>query len=105
VTTPQINHVANASQTRDLVRACWYYLRGWRGVLLMAAIALTIGLAFNWSWLVAASIAPALLTVLPCLVMCGAGLCMNRLIGAGRPCDPRLVDRSTTNTAEKEKQR
>ena len=82
MTTPQTAETANASLTRDLIRACWYYLGGWRGVLVLAAIALATGLALNWSWLVAAGIAPALLTALPCLVMCGAGLCMNKLLGS-----------------------
>ncbi|WP_128943312.1 hypothetical protein [Bradyrhizobium zhanjiangense] len=44
-------------------------------------IAVIAGTAFGWNWLVAAGIAPVLLSVLPCLVMCGLGLCMNRLIG------------------------
>ncbi|RVH28084.1 hypothetical protein CN211_25985 [Sinorhizobium meliloti] len=39
----------------------------------------TLGLAFNWNWLVAAGVAPPLLSVLPCLAMCALGLCMNRM--------------------------
>ncbi|WP_217577276.1 hypothetical protein [Mesorhizobium sp. GbtcB19] len=42
------------------------------------------GLAFNWSWLVAAGVAPVLLSVLPCVAMCVLGLCMNRM--TGRSC-------------------
>ncbi len=97
MTTPQTAETANASLTRDLIRACWYYLGGWRGVLVLAAIALATGLALNWSWLVAAGIAPALLTALPCLVMCGAGLCMNKLLGS-RSCEspPSNPDRTMT---------
>jgi hypothetical protein len=105
VTAPHVKQAENTSLAHDLVRACGYYLRGWRGVLLMAAIALATGLAFSWSWLVEAGIAPALLTVLPCLVMCGAGLCMNKLIGAGRSCESQPVGQPTTDLAEKEKQR
>jgi len=97
MTTPQTAETANASLTRDLIRACSYYLGGWRGVLVLAAIALATGLALNWSWLVAAGIAPALLTALPCLVMCGAGLCMNKLLGS-RSCEspPSNPDRTMT---------
>jgi hypothetical protein len=47
----------------------------------MATIAVAGGLALNWSWLVAAGIAPILLSVLPCLVMCGFGLCAHKLVG------------------------
>jgi hypothetical protein len=74
---------ANGPNTRDPIRAARYFFGGWRGVLILAAIAVAAGLALNWSWLVAAGIAPALLTAWPCLVMCGAGLCMNKLLGGG----------------------
>jgi hypothetical protein len=40
------------------------------------ALALVLGAAFNWSWLVAVSAAPLILGVLPCAVMCALGLCM-----------------------------
>jgi hypothetical protein len=104
--TPEITQTANRFLTRNAVRAYWYYLRGWRGVLLLAAIALAIGLAANWSWLIAAGIAPAILSGLPCLVMCGAGLCMNKLVGGvGRPCDHSQLDQSATDLREKEKDR
>src|SRR6516164_6130673 len=41
-----------------------------------ALLVLFAGIALNWSWLVAAGIAPILLSTLPCLVMCGLGLCI-----------------------------
>jgi hypothetical protein len=100
MTTPQTAETANPSLTRDLFRASRYYLGGWRGVLVLAAIALAAGLALNWSWLAAAGIAPVILTALPCLVMCGAGLCMNKLIGGGS-CESQPVNRSTTDPTEK----
>jgi hypothetical protein len=96
---------ASASLTRDIVRACWYDLCGWRGVLVTPAIALGTGVGPNWSWLVAPGIAPAILTALPCPVMCGAGLCVNRLIGAGRSCASQALDRLMIDLAEKEKGR
>lgn len=70
--------------TRDLLYAARYYLSGRRGLALLAAAALVAGVVFNWSWLVAAGIAPLLLIVLPCVAMCALGLCMNRT--AGRSC-------------------
>jgi hypothetical protein len=60
------------------------YLTGRHGLFALAATALTAGLALNWSWLVAAGIAPLLISVLPCVAMCALGLCMNRM--AGREC-------------------
>lgn len=42
---------------------------------------LALGVAFNWSWLVAAGAAPLLLSVLPCGAMCALGPCVNRMAG------------------------
>ena len=64
-----------------VIRAARRYLTGWRGLLLLATIALSAGAALNWSWLVAAGIAPLLLTALPCGAMCALGLCANRMMG------------------------
>ena len=48
-----------------------------RWLLVVGAIlALAIGLALNWSWLVAAGIAPLILGIAPCAAMCALGLCM-----------------------------
>lgn len=44
--------------------------------LLVAAVALMAGAALNWSWLVAAGIAPLILSIAPCAVMCALGVCM-----------------------------
>lgn len=68
----------NTSLGHDVVHAVQYYLKGPRGLLVLAGTALVAGLAFNWSWLVAAGIAPLLLSVLPCVAMCALGLCMNK---------------------------
>jgi hypothetical protein len=76
MTTSHLTKAADASPARDLLYAARYYLGGWRGVLVLAVIAALIGVGFNWSWLVAAGIAPILISILPCLVMCGLGFCM-----------------------------
>ena len=49
-------------------------------ILLAAGVALS-GIAFNWTWLSAIGVAPVLVAVLPCVVMCGLGLCMNKVMG------------------------
>lgn len=51
-------------------------LRDWRLWLAVAAVAVVGGLAFNWSWFIAVGVAPLLLSLLPCVVMCALGLCM-----------------------------
>jgi hypothetical protein len=61
---------------RQYVGKRWFLLAV--GGLVLVAIA-----AISWSWLVAAGIASVLLSVLPCLVMCGLGLglCMHKFVG------------------------
>lgn len=85
------------SLTRDLLDAARYYLRGRRSFIILAGVAIVGGLAFSWSWLVAAGIAPVLLTLLPCAAMCALGLCMNRM--GGRSCAQDAAPRDTTQAA------
>lgn len=80
-TTRQPN-ADDGSLGRDVLYALRYYFGGRRGLLILAAVALVGGLAFNWSWLAAAGIAPLILSVLPCVAMCALGLCMNRMPAA-----------------------
>jgi hypothetical protein len=75
------NETANGSLTRDWLYAARYYLGNRRAILLLATTAIIAGIALNWGWLVATGIAPILLAALPCLIMCGLGLCMNRFLG------------------------
>jgi hypothetical protein len=66
---------ANASLGRDLLNAARYYLSN-RWVLLALGSAVLIGgAALNWSWLVAVGLAPILLALAPCAIMCAVGLC------------------------------
>lgn len=55
-------------------------LIGWRGVLAIAIAFAAAGLWLGWPWLVAAGVAPIILALAPCLLMCGAmcaaNLCM-----------------------------
>lgn len=54
------------------------YLGGWRLWLVVGIIVIIAGVALNWNWLVAAGLAPLLLVVLPCLLMCALPFCMKR---------------------------
>jgi hypothetical protein len=73
--------VTKASLAQDWLDALRYWLRGRRGAAVLVVSVVVIGAALNWSWLVAVGIAPLLLTALPCVAMCGLGLCMNRMTG------------------------
>src|SRR5882724_6962687 len=77
----QTSSPGDASLARDLLRAGRYYLGGRRGLLILGSTIVVAGLVSSWSWLVAAGVAPLLLSVLPCVAMCALGLCMNRIAG------------------------
>ena len=80
--------MAVATETKDakqlsLSQNAWallrHYLSNRKALLVLAVAVVGAGLAFNWSWLVAAGIAPILLALAPCAAMCALGLCMNKM--------------------------
>jgi hypothetical protein len=101
-----------ASPARDLLYPARYYLRGWRGVVVLAIIAALVSIGLSWNWLVAAGVAPILVATLPCLAMCGLGLCMNKLFGGSweppgsktaEPMRPEAATNSTEPLDQKER--
>lgn len=90
----------SSSSSHDWLHAVLHYLGNWRALMALGTLAAIIGVALNWSSLVAAGIAPILLAMLPCAVMCGLGLCMNRL--SGNSCAPQ---QSPPQAPEKEEPR
>ena len=73
---PQSN-TTEPSLGRDLSYAARYYLRNRWTLVALASLAIILGLYFGgWGWLVAAGLAPVILSTLPCLIMCGLGVCM-----------------------------
>lgn len=97
MTTDRSGEPAEPSLTRGLLYAARYYLAG-RRLLLLAGLAILAGLALNWSWLVAAGIAPVLIGALPCLAMCALGLCMNR--AGGSSCSTAAGDRGAATAID-----
>ncbi|MGQ0485099.1 MAG: hypothetical protein ACT4SY_07100 [Hyphomicrobiales bacterium] len=83
------------SLAQDVLYAARYYLGGRTGLILIAAAAIGLGAWSNWGWLVAAGLAPLLLTVLPCAAMCALGLCMG-----GRSRSSGDVESSSQRTTE-----
>ena len=63
------------SLASDIFSAARYYLGSRFGLLAIGALALGLGAYSSWGWLVAAGIAPLLLTFAPCAAMCALGLC------------------------------
>jgi len=57
-------------------------LENWRFWIAVATIAVIAVAAFSWNWLIAVSVAPILLSLLPCAIMCALGLCFMKMSGA-----------------------
>ena len=84
MTTSNTTKTTDASLARGWLHVVRYYL-GNRWVLLaFGALVLIIGAAFNWGWLVAAGVAPILLALAPCAIMCALGLCAVKMIGGSK---------------------
>ena len=87
--------VRETTLTQDIGSALRYQFRGWRG-LIAAAVTLSVpALWFGWPWLVAAGVAPLILAMAPCAVMCAAGLCMHRATkkpGVGSQASEKVTD-------------
>lgn len=88
MSAPRPSEAAEASLAQDLWHAARYYLGNRRVLLALGATALVAGLAFNWSALVAAGLAPLLLSLAPCGAMCALGLCMSRMGGSRSSKEP-----------------
>lgn len=75
------NSVSETSLSTDTFRYIRYQLRGRRG-LIVAAVALGIpALWIGWPWLVVAGLAPLLIALAPCAIMCALGLCAMKAVG------------------------
>ena len=72
---------SDRSLARDILDAARYYLGGRRTLFVLAAVLIVGGIALNWGWLVAIGLAPIIITLLPCAVMCALGLCMHKMSG------------------------
>lgn len=76
MTVPQSNTTAEPSLGRDVLYAARYYLGNRWALVALGGFAAAAGLYFGgWGWLVAAGLAPIVLSTLPCLIMCAFGVC------------------------------
>ncbi|CAN7386568.1 hypothetical protein LJR235_002279 [Pararhizobium sp. LjRoot235] len=78
------------------------WLQGRRGLIALTATVVGLGLALNWSWLVAAGAAPLLLSVLPCVAMCALGLCMSHMAGSKDKASSTISSEGETATGSPE---
>lgn len=93
---------------RDLLQAGRYYLHDRRVWVAVAIVAVLGGVALNWGWLVAAGLAPLVLLLLPCALMCALPFCMkssgdgSREKGAA-PGQPNQLPPSAGSASDKDR--
>ena len=89
MTAPQSTTPAAPSLGRGMLGAARYYLGNRWALLALGGLAIGIGMYLGgWGWLVAVGAAPIILSVLPCLIMCGFGACMMCRSGKKEPALP-----------------
>ena len=81
----QSTDASDQSLTRDILYAVRYYFGGRRTLFVLAGALIVGGIALNWGWLVAAGLAPILIALLPCAVMCALGMCMHKTADGNNP--------------------
>lgn len=96
MSSPETAGATKPSLAQDWLSALRYWLHGRNGVIAMIGLAVVIGAVLNWSWLVAVGAVPLLLTVLPCALMCGLGLCVNKMVGRSCSTSSTSPDHSST---------
>ena len=75
MTTSDPTRPVQNSLVGDVLSAARYYLGNRFGLLAIASLVLGLAAYSSWGWLVAAGIAPLLLTIAPCAAMCVLGIC------------------------------
>jgi len=75
--------------TESVMALLRHYLGGRKGLILLTVAVLGAGMYFNWGWLVAVGVAPLLLAIAPCAIMCGLGLCMNKMCSKSAPAQSK----------------
>lgn len=76
------------SKIQDVLAAARRHIGSRWGLLVLAGLALALGLTLKWNWLVAAGIAPVLVSLLPCAAMCALGFCMHKAVGTSTAPEP-----------------
>ena len=76
---PESTKTANIPLWRVGLHIARYYMTNRWVVLELGSVVVIIGAALNWNLLVAAGIAPILLALAPCAVMCTLGLCAMKM--------------------------
>jgi hypothetical protein len=84
MTTTDTTKTADFSATRSWLAFARPYLGNCWVPLLLGGLVLIVGLFVNWGWLVAIGATPILLSLAPCAIMCGVGLCGMKMMGGSK---------------------
>jgi hypothetical protein len=99
MTLPQTASV-DARRKSDWRAFARQYLTNRWVLVSLGILAIALGLFFGgWGWLVAAGLAPIILSTLPCLVMCGLGVCMMCRSGPKQTTASHDVTDTSTSSA------
>lgn len=99
MSAPLSTAATGSSLGRDVLNSARYYLGNRWALLVLGSLAVIAGLSFGgWAWLVAAGLAPIILSALPCLVMCGLGLCLACRSGATQSTPASPDAENSTNS-------
>ena len=93
---PQIR-ISNTAQRLDWTQPARRYLANRWVLLALGGGVLIAGAALNWSWLVAAGVAPIIISLAPCAIMCGLGLCGMKMMGGS--CEKQSASSSGVKDA------
>ncbi|MGN7754880.1 hypothetical protein [Sinorhizobium sp. 22678] len=86
-----MSEIVKAASTRQVAGLRMPF--GRRGWILVGLGVAGTGLAANWDWLAAAGVAPILLSLAPCAVMCATGYCV--MCRSKKPADSSATDERT----------
>ena len=84
MTTSDTTKAADAPLRRDWSQLARSYLANRWVLLALGGLVLIIGAFLNWGWLAAAGIAPIIIALAPCAIMCGLGLCAMKMGGGSK---------------------
>ncbi|HEV2160735.1 MAG TPA: hypothetical protein VGR52_00655 [Stellaceae bacterium] len=83
----QISQIARAPMNANAGQRARSWLTSPRGLLLVGIAVIAAGLALGWNWIVALGLAPIVLAIAPCALMCALGMCMMGM-GHGKTTGP-----------------
>jgi hypothetical protein len=91
----------NDPRTISLLERTRHALTGRRVLWAVAAVVAALGLTLRWNWLVAAGVAPVLVSLLPCAAMCAFGFCAFKAVSPAPAAQSRIDTESNSEPGDK----